>query len=285
MENDCIQSQIKPEKLDYFTCPLSLERIKIGALTPIGTLYEKEFIEKWFEKNVTDPLTRIVIPKHYNHLIVISEEEMKDMTTEKFKEFKTKNIKFLPYNGVEYVYRINTNIMRDETLKLLTNINIRKETDNDFRLKYEIYLADVRKIVTREKQGYLPDSKQDFLINLNRPQNTGSNHQFLDLSNLTFEDLERKRNMFDGANVEDSIFINCDLTRTSWCYANLKGTFFISCNFAGEETIFEKARVSEETMFVNCVIEPIDSWNRTTEKEAFRKIVMSRGLPPGFKVR
>jgi hypothetical protein len=58
----------------------------------------------------------------------------------------------------------------------------------------------------------------------------------------------------------------------------------MGCYFQGEEVNFAGAKVTEDTQFIDCIMEDIGSWNMCSDLQQIKKILEHRHLVEGYQV-
>jgi uncharacterized protein YjbI with pentapeptide repeats len=249
-------------------CPITCDPIKVGGMTCHGSLYEYDAIVAWTEDNTTDPSTgQYLYTKFVKKLDDLNETTIKDCK-------KDINQSLNMWCGAHRIKKQSYEIWKklDKLQETFKNSNF----DNKKWLEYCKMKSDKlseNKTSTAWYNSVCQKPDQDDIIE--RPEGTGVRYNFIDLSNLYFDDMCMKGENFNFANLTNCVFTRCNLSRVQFIGANLTNTQFIECTFIGEDVSFYMSKCDGCT-FVGCRMEYLDKWESTDDPDGVRKILESR---------
>ena len=235
-------------------CPITQEPIINGGMTCNGQLYEYNEIVKWFEKSSNDPLTGLPLASTFVRKFNINRSA--DIIEYLIKDARLSYKLWYPFEH-EVTIRLD---YYQEKLKIKEKFDFSSQIWKD----YEIMMSN--KFIFGTESEELPM----------RPKHSGTELDFLNFSNATFENRQFKSRKFIFNNISNTKFISCDLSRVRMIGCELDGTIFQDCYFCGEEVCFYK--VSGTFTFINCKIEYTHKWIMTSDPSKFVEILKLRGL-------
>jgi hypothetical protein len=266
---------------DELICPISFEPIEELAMTCYGQIYEKEDIENWLMEHDTDPISgRFMFTKQ---LIT------KGIDRNNIKYWQKKireNMQILYNYPIELLYpedKVN------EVRKVKENI---RNFDESFQKIWKEYsnnkLSCFRNpSITKDSLG---TNKYIYYDNaVQRPLGTGSGFEYIDLSGDYFTKFQSvgqnfKLTSFNGADLSNNVFVQCQFSRSTFIGANLSATIFHGCSFLGEEVNFADASCTDETQFIDCKVEDIGDWTSWKICEKVEQCLKRRLLKGPFVV-
>ena len=248
-------------------CPISLCPIKDFGMTCYGSVYEYSVIKEWLIKNNTDPITnRILLTKF---IVKLSPYDISNLEARKKDMLNSTRLwctSFMLFNEAPEQYEKLLQIKK----------YIESFTGNELKVWNE-YVKEKSKLILKNNLFRLTKD-YDGLI---RPENTGYDFMFLDLSNnLVLADKNYKSNNFSFCNLENITFLKCSLPRCVFIGTKLSGTKFIDCTFIGEEICFYRAEIKENNKagFFGCKFEYAEKWVDTMDVEEIKNILISRKM-------
>jgi hypothetical protein len=262
-------------------CPISFEPIKELAMTCYGQIYEKEEIEAWLSGHDTDPLSgRFMFTKK---LIT------KGIDPNNIKYWQKKireNMQILYNYPVELLYpetKVNeVNVIKQKIRSFdESNQEIWKEYTKD-KLSYFRNPSNYKSEFNRKQYIYRDNS-------LKRIPDTGTGFEYIDLSADYFTKFQHvgqsfKSTSFNGADLSNNVFVQCQFSRCTFIGANLSATIFHGCSFLGEEVNFANAFSTDETQFIDCNVEDIGDWTSWKIQEKVKQCLKRRLLNGPFIV-
>ena len=268
---------------DELTCPISFETLDETniAMTCYGQYYEINTIRDWMMEHDTDPIARRFL---YTKALITKGIDLKNIKVSQKKI--QQNMLILSNYPHELIYPDNKIKEIKKTQQTIRNF------EGEIREMWTQYCID--------KLSYFrnPDvSKQTIprnrYLNQNgdypRPEGTGKDFEYMDLSGDYFNKFQHinqnfKGTSFNGADLSNNVFVQCAFNRCTFVGANIASTVFHGCSFLGEEVNFADASVSDETQFIDCSAENIGDWTRWTDPQMVKLCFKNRYLEGPYSV-
>jgi uncharacterized protein YjbI with pentapeptide repeats len=256
-----------------FVCPITQEPIVYGGMTVTYSLYEFDAISKWLETNDTDPLTNLLLPnKHIWRISSLSKQQISKVKNNMSIVFST-----IAWSHSEQAQARERQLLLDIKHSALQSTEWTRYSQELRRLmndKTQIELSGYTAVINNnEKEFPTPD-----LIEQQRPDNTGCHFMYAPLENLVVRNKHFKCTRFDGANMQNSLFFQCDFSRCTFMLANLRQCVFVRCKFYGEQVLFNSAVIDHQTKFFDCDVEMADRWTSCVSLQETIKSFQTRGL-------
>ena len=242
-------------------CPISQCPIDEIAYTVNGSMFDKKSIEHWFDLGKkTDPLTNEMLESQHLVLFGNMQERTEQEIIDKAQEL-----------------RRNYNIWSRTTL-LPKIIEQNKQRFIQMDKEYIKYAKEDKHRIIQLNIYARRQIIQEYNYSNRHKNFIFKDYQYLQLSSLTVRNACFKNRKFCCSDLTNSLFINCNFSRSDFHNVRMDGTVFIGCSFIGEETNFTGAN-GKNTKFSECCIEPIGSWNTVFSNSiVFYDILKSRGF-------
>ena len=263
-------------------CPITGEPIVCPGLTQFGSLYEFDAITRWLQDNGNDPVKGLTLPSRF--ILKIDPLLLQDEKALEVKQKELYSQTLLVYPGLNRFLSTFANYekLNLEYNELKHNASFSEyqrkrvqEFEQDIELdRFSVHFGGRSQNVTAEsifvaKEPEYRDSVWvEGFVGANLSQ----------IGNKIVEDKSFKCSSFNFANLSGLFFKQCSFSSCSFLGANLRDTVFFGCSFIGDSVSFVNARSNGQTMFFLCQIEPIGSWDSTSESSEVRPILKSRGL-------
>lgn len=263
-------------------CSITGEEIKEYGITETGSIYSYSAIIKWLEENHTDPLTNIKI----SNRVIKLEDKSIDFVKEEAQKIKTHFLLILKGKHLLDYLPFSTVSLKKifDTKSSLLETNGWKDYEKYKANQIFEKATDFTSVHEAIKYNVLLNSPLDRNDEVTRPANSGYGFEFINFSKILGHcqvyDGYFKESSFNGADLSNMEFIDCNFTNCTFMGTNLKKTIFINCSFCGESVNFYGSSISDATTFLNCDIEKVLSTviiNSAKDHELFNKIVIDRG--------
>jgi hypothetical protein len=265
---------------DELICPISFEPIVELAMTCYGQIYEKEEIQNWLMEHDTDPLSgRFMFTKQ----LITKGIDRKNI---KYWQKKIRENMQILYNyPIELLYP-ETKVK--EVAEIKKNIWNFDEINQNLWKKYNSNMLLCFRNPSLSKHN-INGNKNINNINGQRPPGTGIGFEYIDLSGDYFSKHQHakqnfKSTSFNGADLSNNVFVECQFSRCTFIGANLSATIFHGCSFLGEEVNFANASSTDETQFIDCKVEDIGDWTSWQTREKVEQSLKRRLLDGSFTV-
>lgn len=251
-----------------YICPITQMPIVNGGMTCSGHIFEYDAIIKWLKTSNINPSTGMPLGSTFVRKFDINDnsEIIEKLIDDAKKSYSAWCPLEKSWNDLEKLYR--------EKLAIKNSFDFQ----NDKWIKYDIMKR--KRFPELSNKAFMSACCNKNLIDdgdiIERPHGTGSQFDFIDLSNLVIKEKSFKSQIFQFTNLNKTVFISCDLSRVQFIGCNMNGTQFINCIFIGEEVCFYK--VIGLFTFEKCEMEYVDKWITTGETSEILKILKSRGL-------
>ena len=264
-------------------CPITCEPIFCPGLTQFGSLYEFSAITKWLEYNCTDPVKGLTLPSRFvwkidplllqdEKALEAQQKELHAQTLMVYPGLKKFLSSFDNYNKLLATYN---DLKQNKTFADYQNKRV-EEFKQDIELdRYSVRFGGYGQnhntaeyIFLAQEPSYRNSVWLEGFVGANLSR----------IGNKLVEEKSFKCSSFNFANMSGLLFKECSFSSCTFLGADLRETIFFGCNFIGDCVSFVNARSNAQTMFFLCEIEPIGSWEATSESNEVRTILKSRGL-------
>jgi hypothetical protein len=268
---------------DELICHITFEPITKIGMTCYGNIYEYDEICKWVSKNDTDPISRrLLFTKKIVTIPLTTDRKKLKRWQKKIRENQT----ILANYPHELLY---PEAKIKEVFDTINRISaFQGEQLNQWKLYSQHKLSTFRD-PNYSKCGFPIVNYIDQYDQIARPPNTGCAFEYIQMGGDMFDKYQHnninfKGMTFNGADISNNYFVQCIFSRCTFIGTNLSGCIFMGCYFQGEEVNFAGAKVTEDTQFIDCIMEDIGSWNTCSDLQQVKKILEHRHLAEGYQV-
>lgn len=286
---------------EVYICTLTLEPVENPVATCIGQVYEGIPLRSWMAKQKSEQLADLGYEDLPDNVL-----RMKDPNTGLWVPFRCYSLKtskpgILTKTSQEYLeYLRRSDESRGDfhhfssrRLAVTQTQAIQRKLldlkENDAKIWNDCQLQVTELICSGKVQVFAMDTdaidQLEELKKIPRPENCPAKRfQFLDFTRLSrnvLRDMQWKSLDLRGSCLRNLIIRDSYCGRINLTACDLRNTSFINVNFDGDETCFEGCLMNKETTFVNCSIEPLDSWNSIKEDgDLVKHCLVARGADP-----
>ena len=281
--NNTEQNNMTDDDDDELLCPISLEPLDESniAMTCYGQYYDINTIRSWMMEHDTDPIagrflyTKSLITKGIN-LKNIKESQKKIQ----------QNMLILSNYPHELIYP------DDKIKEVAATQQYIRQFEGQMREDWTQYCIDKLSYFRNPDAYKYTIPTNQYLNNndeLNRPEGTGKDFEYIDLSGDYFNKFQHigqvfKGASFNGADLSNNVFVQCAFNRCTFIGTNIASSVFHGCSFLGEEVNFADASTSDETQFIDCSAENIGDWTKWTDPQMIKLCFKNRFLKGAYSV-